>query len=125
STIALEGEGQINEYLGGYDDWVKQRKVEAEIIIEKPKTTEKTEKPKNKKKGLSYRENKELEELPMLIQNFEQEQKDLITILSNPEIYKNDPDRVNESKKRLDELELEISEAFEKWDYLEGLKDNI
>ncbi len=104
---------------------MKQRKVEAEIIIEKPKTTEKTEKPKNKKKGLSYRENKELEELPMLIQNFEQEQKDLITILSNPEIYKNDPDRVNESKKRLDELELEISEAFEKWDYLEGLKDNI
>ncbi|MGH7884183.1 MAG: ATP-binding cassette domain-containing protein [Thermodesulfobacteriota bacterium] len=120
STIALEGDGKINEYLGGYDDWLKQRVVEeTKIAKEKPKTEEK---PKNKKEDLSFKEKKELEELPLQIHSLEEEQKDLHAVLSNPEVYKNEPDKVDQSKKRLDEIEDEISVAFERWTYLDELK---
>lgn len=126
STIALEGEGKINEYLGGYDDWIKQKEVQVpEVVKEKPKKDEPNSKSQNNKKGLSYKENKELEELPLQIQSLEQEQKDLLTVLSDPEIYKNEPEKVNESKNRLDEIENEISEAFERWTYLDELKASL
>lgn len=126
STIVIKGEGNINEYLGGYDDWLKQRSVNKKTVVvnDRAVTTPKSQKPRNKKKGLTYKENKELEELPHMIHVFETEQKELVEFLSNPEIYKNEPHRVDQAKKRLDDIEKQISEAFERWSFLEEIKSD-
>lgn len=129
STIALEDGGQVNEYMGGYDDWLTQKKENEPVgeVKETNQKPQKEEKPgqSRKKKGLSFKENKELEELPAVIQRLEEEQKNLVSKLSDPELYKNAPDEVDSGKKRLEEIEDEISNAFERWSELEELKKSF
>src|SRR5664280_1003857 len=74
STIVFEGEGQIQEYVGGYDDWLAQRIVQ--VDPERARLTE--EKPKREKltperRKLTYKEMRELRELPQKIEALEEE----------------------------------------------------
>ena len=76
STIVFEGEGQLQEYVGGYDDWLRQRIVRVEperarLTEEKPKK----EKLPPEKRKLSYKETRELQELPQKIEALEEEKQ--------------------------------------------------
>ncbi len=120
STIAFEGNGFIKEYVGGYDDWLEQRKPKEEVG-QKSSPKQDIQKQKEKKKRLGFNETRELAELPAKIENIEIRLEELYANLADPEFYK-DPNKVTSSKKESEDLEAELQKAYERWEELEALK---
>ncbi len=123
SVFVFEDEGVINEYIGGYAEWFaleKQRKKQKSI--EKPIKTVKNEKPKPTKK-LSYKEQKELDQLPNTIDQLEAEQLKLTKQMSAANFYKQEQDKVDKTLGQLKETEQKLEAAYKRWDELEALID--
>jgi ATP-binding cassette subfamily F protein uup len=125
STIVFEGGGRLEEYVGGYDDWLRQRPEP--VMPEAPQATARGEKPKTektpkKKRKLSFKEARERELLPQTIEALEKEKAEIITALSSPEFYaKGDPTQVTATNARLEALEKKLDEAYGRWEELEQL----
>ncbi len=122
STLVFEGEGRVVQYAGGYDDWLSQRK---EQTIEKEPAEKKKPRPAQKPSSsskLSYREKKELEELPSRIEKLEAEQAALHSSMAEPEFYASG-EKVKNAKKRLDEIEAGLESCYLRWEQLEAMKD--
>ncbi len=119
-TIALEGDGKVRDYVGGYTDWVRQRQAERPSPAAQ-KASWKADAPK--KRRLSYNEQKELESLsrekeglPGTLETLEREQKELEAILADPGLFARDPDefsRVTDRMARNDEEQLALLEREE------------
>lgn len=125
SILVFEGNGRITEYIGGYDDWLKQRKKNETKIPSRPKKSC-TKKPKPKRKGpkkLTFRENRELEDMPSLIESLEQEHAVLFGRMSDPSFYKNESTEIANTKERLESLEIELEKAYKRWETLDALKE--
>ena len=125
STIVLEGDGVINEYPGGYDDWLNQR-----LSITKPEPLKiKAKKDSTKKakpivpRKLSYNEQQELDELPLKIEELEAEQKTLYSLFADLSFYQRDPVEISKIKARSEFLSEELQKAYERWDYLAELAE--
>ncbi len=121
-VYAFEGDGAIREYAGGYDDWLRARPKPEEKAAEKkpapaPKPAEK--KPAAKSK-LSFKEARELEELPGRIEALEQEQKEIGEKLVDGELYRTDPEQVKRLQARCDEIDGELLAAMARWEELEA-----
>ena len=118
--ISMQGNGVVEEYVGGYDDWLRQRKAAAEPEPEKmpAKAIKAAPIKKEKVRKLTFKENKELKELPPLIEKLESEQRQLHETMANPAFYKKGSEvaavcsRAGELKKQLDEL-------YARWQELE------
>jgi ATP-binding cassette subfamily F protein uup len=129
STIAWEGEeapGLWREYEGGYEDW-KQQRERARTLRERaaPKAAEKPAAappkgatPAAKPRKLSYKEQRELDELPGLIDALEAEQKELGDLLAKPELYASEPKRVADAQVRFAKIDEELLAALERWELL-------
>ncbi|MCD6294579.1 MAG: ATP-binding cassette domain-containing protein [Deltaproteobacteria bacterium] len=125
SILVFEGNGRITEYIGGYDDWLKQRKKNKTKIPSKPKKNG-TKKAKPKRKGpkkITFRENRELEDMPSLIESLEQEHAVLFGRMSDPSFYKNKSAEIANTKERLESLEIELEKAYKRWETLDALKE--
>jgi len=121
STLVFEGKGRVQEYVGGYEDWMKQRTPEKEAAPERLKKG----KPKSVATGprkLTFKEKQELEALPGLIEALETEKRGLFSTLSNPELYKTAGPDVARFQARLGELEDELEKAYTRWELLENLE---
>jgi len=125
STIVMEGEGVINEYPGGYDDWLSQRKPQAKA--EPPKIKAKKEPVKINKpivpRKLTYKEQKELDGLPLRIEKLEEEQKNLYTMFADLSFYEKPTAEIARNKDRSESLSEELKKAYERWDYLAELAE--
>ncbi len=128
STIVLEGGGRLAEYVGGYDDWLRQRpeqaaSVEGRAVRDSKKAdTPAREKPAKPGRRLSYKQTKELEALPGKIEGLEGEQAELIAALSSPEFYAaSDPAAVAGANERLEALQRQLEAAYTLWEELDGL----
>jgi ATP-binding cassette subfamily F protein uup len=124
STIVFEGNGELREYVGGYDDWLWQREEPVElsksIIPKQPK--QKKEKLSQQKQKLSFKESRELEALPQTIETMEEEKERLMATLNSPELYASrDLARINSVNDRLHALENELNNAYHRWDELEEM----
>jgi ATP-binding cassette subfamily F protein uup len=121
STLVFEGSGRVEEYVGGYDDWLRQRPRPEEFLSEpKPKK----EKPRGVSTGprkLTFKEQREREELPDRIEGLEIQKQDLFTALADPELYRNSGTEVARLKARLEDLERELAAAYTRWELLEDL----
>ena len=123
STIVLEGEGRLQEYVGGYDDWLRQRAAINETSKAAPKEAKakKEKQPKGKSK-LSFKEAQEIAELPPKIEKMEKEKAQLLALLNSADLYKtNNPARVLDVNARLEQLETKMTAAYDRWDELEEL----
>ncbi|MCA9067572.1 MAG: ATP-binding cassette domain-containing protein, partial [Planctomycetaceae bacterium] len=123
STVAFEGDGIFREYDGGYDDWLRQRT--ATLEGEKP-TTPKAEKPKTKKdkpRKLSFKEQRELAELPVRIEQLETEQAELQATMADPSFYRSDGQEIAQVKERFEKLQAELAEVYTRWESLEEFAD--
>jgi ATP-binding cassette subfamily F protein uup len=119
STIVLEGEGRLQEYVGGYDDWLRQR-VEIKETSKEAKT--KREKQPKEKSKLSFKETRELEDLPQKIEDMEQAKSELLELLNSPDFYKtNHPDQVMAVHTKLEIMEADLTVAYTRWNELEEL----
>ncbi|MDH4230716.1 MAG: ATP-binding cassette domain-containing protein [Nitrospirota bacterium] len=121
STIVFEGAGRLAEYAGGYDDWLIQRGPAAPDQKEKALKQEKPRQKRERPRILTFKEKKELEALPALIEALEAEREGLFEILADPEFYRNDGSRVVEAKTRIEEIEKEIAQTYERWEHLDSI----
>ncbi len=125
STLAFESDGRLREYVGGYDDWLRQRREPA--APKEPKPAKKEDKPARErsapaKRGLSFKEARELEALPQRIEALEKEETDIIAALNSSEFYAgSDSAQVASTNARLEALQLELAEAYSLWEQLEDL----
>ena len=119
ATLAFDADGNVREYVGGYDDWLSQRVRPEALKAEKPAAKE--VKPKREKKGLSYKESRELESLPAQIEALETEQAQIEARLSDPATHLGDADTVKDLNARLDALAVELNAAYVRWEELESL----
>jgi ATP-binding cassette subfamily F protein uup len=124
STIVFEGNGRLVEYVGGYDDWLRQRGIPSTGGSGKAKKKEKPEKPRQQRerpRTLTFREKKEIETLPGLIESMEAERAGLYETLADPDFYRQDGSRIPAVKARMAELDKEIPAAYERWELLESI----
>ena len=125
SVIAVEGDGEVREYVGGYSDYLTQRpKVEAD----KPKPSTiaaKTETAKPKPGKMSYKDARELEQLPGKIDQLGGEIAKLEGQLNDGELYGKDPARFQKVANRLDDARAELALAEDRWLELEALRESV
>jgi ATP-binding cassette subfamily F protein uup len=124
-VIVAEGEGQWREFVGGYSDWERVRdESSGNRVVAKSAATASpvVVKQQNvqKSKKLSYREQRELEEMPQLIARLEDEQAALTLAMSHPDFYKNTPAEAKRLHARLAQIDEELLEALEKWEAIEA-----
>jgi ATP-binding cassette subfamily F protein uup len=122
STLVFEGDGRIEGYAGGYDDWLIQRPDQAASKPDKPsarrgKKAALPAKPAPKKLG--YMEKRELETLPGRIESLETRQQELFQTMSDPDFYRQDGERIAEVKNELTRVEKDLEDAFVRWEVLE------
>jgi len=124
STLILDGSGEVNEYVGGYDDWHKQiEQPTASQIKPKPDSAPREKfkadaKPAARK--LSYKEKRELEELPKRIELLEAEQHALNVKMETTEFYQQEGAVITQAVERLQELQEELSTLYQRWTELES-----
>lgn len=127
STFVFEEEGCVTEYVGGYEDWVRQRsKVNFTQASQETSEAASTAAPKGKtEKSRKFlnRERKELEEIPALIEKLEAEQASLSTRLWDPEVHQKTPDVVLQLKEELSKLQEQIQTVYARWDELEKIRE--
>lgn len=124
STLVFEEPGAVNEYVGGYDDWLRQR-AEPSLLAEELKAKETVMKEKKEetsvtvKKKLSYNDQRELELLPAKIESLEKEQGDIHELMALPDFFSGDSGEITRTQERLAELESELAHCYERWEILE------
>jgi ATP-binding cassette subfamily F protein uup len=125
STLAFEGDGHFVEYVGGYQDWLRQRPPPADAVVSKPAPAPRQAEPRPKANAnarkLSYKEQRELDALPERIAALEAEQASLHAQLSDPDVYRAQPETVRQIQARLAELDAELAQAFTRWEELEAV----
>jgi len=124
-TIVFEGDGRLEEYVGGYDDWLRQRRPPAPERTERHTKPGKPRQKQERQRILTFREKKELEALPALIESLEAEHDGLYETLANPDFYKQDANKIPAAKSRTGELEKKIAEAYERWEFLEEIEKAV
>ena len=135
STLVCEGEGRWREYEGGVEDWLTQSRRAASLEA-KAAATDKasaavapaapasatpppaTPEPGKPARKLSYKEQRELDTLPQLIEQLEQEQKALGERLADPQAYQKEGPKLAELQARYDAIDGELLEALERWEAL-------
>ena len=125
-VIAFEGDGKLIEYVGGYEDWVRVKKYQASVAANKPAApaprkmaAAPIEKSKFASK-LSFKEQRELEDLPKRIEALEREQSDIAAQLADGTLFRNDAKRAKQLQTRNEEIETEVLVVMARWEELEG-----
>lgn len=119
STLVMEEHGNVGEYIGGYDDWLRQRPKSKALSPEKSSPPRPKMDSKKSKHKLSYNEQRELAKLPTIIDELETKQANLHEQMADPEFYKSQPDDIATAQKELTELEQKIKAAYERWEELD------
>ncbi len=122
STLVFEGEGEVHDYAGGYDDWLVQRSKTPPDDVPKPEKS-KPEKVRKKpaERRLTYKEKMELETLPRRIEELERKQRELHDTMADPAFYQQDRQSIVEKAAELETVDQQLAEAYERWEELEGI----
>jgi ATP-binding cassette subfamily F protein uup len=123
STLVLEGDGAVGEYVGGYSDWVRQRRpnateVRTEAKLQRVENAPRTESAAKRK--LNYKDARELELLPARIESLETQIGELTAAMQSPEFYRQDAAAITASNGRLADLQAQLDAAYERWHVLEN-----
>ena len=127
-VIAFEGDGKLMEYVGGYEDWVRMKQFEAKsrVAVQAPapapaKQEAKPEVSKPKTSGkLSFKEQKELEEIPRKIEVLEREQEDIAAALGSGTLFRDNPAHAKQLGQRAAEIEEQMLDLMTRWEALES-----
>jgi len=125
-TLVFEGNGVVREYAGGYDDWLIQRPAPVDEKDERPikkPVAHKREDKKQKPRKLTFKEERDLEALPVRIEELEKEKKGIYAQMADPSFYKDTGENINRARLRIDALETELKEAYSRWEELEAIKE--
>ena len=128
STLVFEGE-HVREYVGGYDDWVRQRKTGAASGAPAALSgmgagagAEADASARARTRSLTNRERQDLRKLPSRIESMEAEQETLHATMADPGFYQGDPGKIRESAQRAERLVADIEAAYDRWHELEAIE---
>ncbi|RBP48868.1 ATP-binding cassette domain-containing protein [Arenicella xantha] len=120
STIAFEGDGKVFEYIGGYDDWLRQKRSDAkEQQTKSDKKEPSAPTPIVKPKKLSYKLQRELDQLPAVISGLEEKIEKLTLSMAAPEFYQQDAQTIAKVGGELKEMQDQLEQAYSRWEELE------
>jgi ATP-binding cassette subfamily F protein uup len=119
-TLAFEGDATFREYVGGYDDWLRQRPARALLKTTPAAKPEKAGSAPPQPKKLSYKESRELDALPQKIETIEQEREQLHAQMGAPAFYQQDKAAIGKAQARLAELDAALAAAYARWEELEA-----
>jgi ATP-binding cassette subfamily F protein uup len=132
STFVFEGGGRVQEYVGGYEDWVRQARAERTAKASAAGGGARRPRPDAsagkaaaavavaKPKKLSFKDQRELDELPARIDALETEQRALAERVASADFYKESPAAIKQSLERVEELQGTLAAAYARWDELDG-----
>ncbi|WP_213601001.1 ATP-binding cassette domain-containing protein [Pseudoxanthomonas japonensis] len=123
STLVLEGEGRLGDYVGGYSDWLRQRRAPAAATSPstpaKPILSKQPE-PVAAKRKLGFKEARELEQLPALIETLEAEVARRTAAMNDPAYYQQSPADLQRANDELTAKQAELDRAYQRWSELDG-----
>ena len=123
STLAFEGTGKVQEYVGGYEDWQRQSKLPPVLQAPSPKPKASSPKPQapGRKAKRTFKEEKEYAGLPKRIAALEAEQQQLQEAIARPEFYKDGAQAIKKTMERVAAVEAELLAAMERSDVLDSI----
>ncbi len=132
STWALEGDGLVGEYVGGFTDYRRQQElardaaglVQDEVTVSIRKKPADARAPKKQTK-LSYKDQRDWELLPQKISDLEAEQKSVEAKLGDPDLFAKNPDEFASLSAKLDKIAADIASAEDRWLELEMLREDL
>lgn len=116
STFVLEGDGKVDTYPGGYEDYLRQRTVREK---EKPKVAAAAKEAKRPTNKLSYNEQRELKALPAMIEELEKEIAAMEAFLSDSDSYNADPRKYKDFSDALPDKRAQLERTVDRWAELE------
>jgi ATP-binding cassette subfamily F protein uup len=131
STFVFEGEGRVQEYVGGYEDWLRQRGTPPAARVgsvvaaagARPAAPPRSTTGAGAPRKLSYKERRELEALPARIEALEADERALNSRIAGPEFYTEGGAAIAAALARLEALSQELHVAYTRWAELESLSD--
>jgi ATP-binding cassette subfamily F protein uup len=122
-TLVAEGNGRWKEYVGGYSDWVAQRPAQRPapppVASQDPKAASGGPARRAGREKLSFREKRELDELPARIEALEREQQELTARVAGADYHRAGAERIRADRTRAAAIESELEAAFARWTELE------
>ncbi len=128
STIVFDDDGEVREYIGGYDDWQQQRQQDKAYEAQKNKVTTKSAKPvekkANKKSNLTYQQQLDLAAYPKKIEALDKKQTELHDAIAKPTFYKQSEAKIAATQTELAEVTAALNTMYENWEALEAKQDS-
>jgi ATP-binding cassette subfamily F protein uup len=123
STLVLEGDGIVGEFIGGYNDWLRQRSTtmstaRTEAKLQRVDNTSPVDSAPRRK--LNFKDARELKELPARIEILETQIGALTAAMQSPDFYRQDATTVNASNAQLADLQTQLDTAYSRWQVLEN-----
>ena len=131
STVVFEKDGKIEQYVGGYSDWVRRGHELAEIddpfglAAQRRKQAHIERRRQQQPTKLSYKDQRELDQLPVEIESIEAAIGELQVTVAEPGFYAQDQDTVQQTLKALAEQEALLEQRIERWSELESLQESL
>ena len=127
SVFVLNGSGDVDEFVGGYTDWMSYvnqiEQTKSAIVAKKNQEAPKQGKQAVKKKRLSYKDQQELNDLPQMIDDLEVKQAALTLQISSSAFYKKEPLAIAKTLDELKSIETKLEQVYARWNDLEALMD--
>jgi len=119
STIVFDDDGEVREYVGGYDDWLHQRSQDKQVQTSTKGKVKPVTKKVNKKSSLTYQEQLDLDTLPKEIEQLELKQAELHKKISEAEFYQQTTEKQAKIQDKLAQFTIDLETAYKRWDALE------
>ncbi len=128
STLVMEGDGRVGEYVGGYSDWLRQRPASAAAGSTAARAVTEAARapaapappPAPAKRKLSYKDQRELDQLPARIEALDAELAEATAAMADPAYFQRDPAQVAADQARLAALQTELDGCYARWEALES-----
>jgi ATP-binding cassette subfamily F protein uup len=115
STLVFEGEGRVQEYVGGYDDWLNQKAAAEKVSAQAESARSAGTNPAVRGKKLTNRERQDLDGLPARIESLEYAHTELQNQINDPAFYRSPAEDVRRATEKLAMLSEEIAAAYARW----------
>jgi ATP-binding cassette subfamily F protein uup len=115
STLVFENPGEINEYVGGYQDWLRQRPI-SDAVVEQAPANRKSPRPSSKQRS----QQNELRTLPGKIEKLEQKIEVFQQRFGAADYYQQEPELIRDEQQQLQVLEADLAALYQRWEALES-----